>query len=173
MLSTEEKKVILRAIRTEAIVIVSQKIEEGIRNVNASDILMRDLCMQTWENAQRRLRSQNAAELLERSKLADFDHMHRILHHSWEHAHSIRGSKGVGTFFCQVVHVTILGQGMGGAEGQEQAHEATRRRIYSKETAHHPRCCCTVIRGIRRVWDKSNHAHCLQRYVHTPHWHPT
>ena len=39
---------------------------------------MRDLSKAIWENAQRRLQSKNAAELLERSKLENFDYMHRI-----------------------------------------------------------------------------------------------
>ena len=66
MISTEERKVILHAIHTQAIIIVLQKTEEGERNVNESDILMHNLVMQIWENAQCRLCSQNVVELLER-----------------------------------------------------------------------------------------------------------
>ena len=78
MLPTDEKKVILCAMRTEAIITVSQNTKESMRKINEFDILMCDLVMAIWENAQRCLRSQNAAELLERSKLKNFDYMHRI-----------------------------------------------------------------------------------------------
>ena len=49
-----------------------------MRKINKSDILIQDLIMAIWENAQRRLRSRNAAKLLERSKLTNFDYMHKI-----------------------------------------------------------------------------------------------
>ena len=78
MLSTDEKKVILHAMHTEAVIMVSQNTEESMRKINESDILMRDLSKAIWENAQQRLRSQNATELLERSKLTNFDYMYRI-----------------------------------------------------------------------------------------------
>ena len=78
MLPMDEKKVILRAMCTEVIIMVSQNTKESMRKINESDILMCDLCKAVWENAQWHLRSQNAAELLERSKLENFDYMHRI-----------------------------------------------------------------------------------------------
>ena len=78
MLPTDEKKVIPSAIRMEAVIMVSQNTEESMRKINESHILMCDLYKVIWENAQRCLQSQNAAELLERSKLAHFDYMHRI-----------------------------------------------------------------------------------------------
>ena len=78
MLPTDEKKVILCAMRTKAIIMVSQNREESMRKINEFDILMRDLSKAIWENAQWHLRSQNLVELLERSKLANFDYMHRI-----------------------------------------------------------------------------------------------
>ena len=84
MLPTDEKKVILHAMRTEAVIMVSQNTEESMIKINESDILMRDLSKAIWENAHQRLQSQNGAELLERSKLANFDYMHRI--------HTILGS---------------------------------------------------------------------------------
>ena len=68
MLPTDKKKVILHAMRTEAIIMVSQNTEESMRKINEFDILMRDLVMAIWENAQEHLQSHNAAELLERSK---------------------------------------------------------------------------------------------------------
>ena len=49
-----------------------------MRKINKFNILMQDLAMAIWENAHWCLQSQNAAELLERSKLANFDYMHRI-----------------------------------------------------------------------------------------------
>ena len=57
MLPTDEKKVILCAMRTEAIIMVSQNIEESMRKINKSNILMHDLVMAIWENAQQRLQS--------------------------------------------------------------------------------------------------------------------
>ena len=73
-LSTDERKAILRAMRKETIILVSQSTEAGIRNTTESDILMRDLIFQIWENAQRRLRADVRAAFLERSKLGDFDY---------------------------------------------------------------------------------------------------
>ena len=78
MLPMDEKKVILCTMCTEAIIMVSQNIEESMRKINKSDILMQDLIMAIWENAQHCLQSQNATKLLERSKLTNFDYMHRI-----------------------------------------------------------------------------------------------
>ena len=78
MLPTDEKKVILRAMRLEAIIIVSQNTKESMRKINQSNILMQNLIMAIWKNAQWCLQSQNAVELLERSKLTNFDYMHRI-----------------------------------------------------------------------------------------------
>ena len=78
MLPTDEKKVILGAMRMKAIITISQNTEESMRKINEFDILMCDLSKAIWENAQRCLQSQNAAELLDRSKLAKFDYMHRI-----------------------------------------------------------------------------------------------
>ena len=57
MLPTDERKVILCAIHTKAIIIVSQNIEESMRKTNKFDILMQDLIMEIWENAQRCLQS--------------------------------------------------------------------------------------------------------------------
>lgn len=78
MLTTDERKVILRAIRKEAIIIVSENTEDTIRKINESDILMRNLAEQIWENTIRRLRREGFSDLCERPKLADFDHHHRI-----------------------------------------------------------------------------------------------
>ena len=73
MLSTDEKKIILRAMRKEAIISISRHTEEKMRYINESDILMRDLVLQIWEDAQRRLQTEQHADLIERSKLGDFD----------------------------------------------------------------------------------------------------
>ena len=73
MISVDERKVLLRAVRVEAIILVSTISEDVIRKTNQSDIMMRDLVFQMWENAHRRLRREGNAELLEREKLGDFD----------------------------------------------------------------------------------------------------
>ena len=78
MLSTDERKVILCAVRTETIITISQNTEESLKKISDSDILMRDMIVEIWENTQRCLRSQNAMELLEREKLSNFDYMPRI-----------------------------------------------------------------------------------------------
>lgn len=78
MLSKDERKIVLRAIRSETVISVSQESDVNIRKINESDIHMKNFVDTIWENAERRLRREGQAELCQRDKLGDFDGRHTI-----------------------------------------------------------------------------------------------
>ncbi|KAI5059615.1 hypothetical protein GOP47_0025934 [Adiantum capillus-veneris] len=78
MLSIEERKILMRVTRIEAVIIMSQSADDTLRKTNESDIHLRNFVEQIWENTIRHLRNGGNAEFCEREKLQDFDYRHRI-----------------------------------------------------------------------------------------------
>ena len=69
-MTSEQRKIITRAIRYEVIIMISMSIEARIEAINQSDSEMRNFFMEIWERAQRTLRRDDNAHLVEQELLA-------------------------------------------------------------------------------------------------------
>lgn len=72
-MTPDEKKIVTRAIRIETIIYVSLCTEARIEAINQSDSEIRNCFLEIWDNAQRRLRREGHAALLERERLGNFN----------------------------------------------------------------------------------------------------
>ena len=78
MMTLDEKKIVMRAICMETVLVISSLTEGCIEAINQSDSLMRDFVLDTWERAQRHVQNKGNAHLIERQKLVDFDPQHKV-----------------------------------------------------------------------------------------------
>lgn len=72
-MTPDEKKIITRAIQIETVIYVSLCTEARIEAINQSNSEIRNCFLEIWDNAQRRLRREGHAALLERERFGDFN----------------------------------------------------------------------------------------------------